>query len=455
MTDVERAYKDRLLSDEQAVSLLEDGGFLYVNGGTGLPNRFMQALVKHASRFRDVRYGHPMRRELLRLDPDPVSPELADHLFHVSDFAADLPVRQAVREGRATYRPNHPTDAGPRFPYDIDLLVAAVAPMDGHGFFNFGLFGGWIVDFLHRARRVVVEVNPNQPTVHGPRNQIHVSAVAGIVEADYPVLEWRRSGEVATPEETAIAGHIAALVEDGATLQIGAGKIPEAVARLLIDAGRKDLGVHSEMLYDWVLQLHEAGVVTNARKSLHRGKIVGACATGSQRFYDFLDRNPAVELHPISYTNDPRVIAQNYRQVSVNATLQVDLFGQCASETLGPVHYGGTGGQWNFHYGASLSEGGVAIMTMPSTAKGGSISRIVPMLPQGSIVSIPRNDVEFIATEHGIVHLKGRTLEERARLLISIADPRFREQLEHAARDDMNLIRRRAVRGAPVGRADA
>ncbi len=155
------------------MSLLHDGAFLYVNGGTGLPNRFMQALVRNATRFRDVRYGHPMRRECLELNPDPVSPELEEHLFHVSDFAADMPVRQAVREARATYRPNHPTDAGPRFPFDIDLLVSAAAPMDEHGFLNFGLFGGWIVDFLHRAKTIVVEVNPNQPVVHGPKNQIH------------------------------------------------------------------------------------------------------------------------------------------------------------------------------------------------------------------------------------------------------------------------------------------
>ena len=450
MINHRKAYNEKLLSDEGAVSLLGNGQFLYVNGGTGLPNRFMQALVRNAKRFKGVRYGHPMRREYLKLDPDPASPELDGHLFHVSDFAADLPVRQAVREARATYRPNHPTDAGPKFPFDIDLAVTAAAPMDKHGFFNFGLFGGWIVDFLHRARKVVVEVNPNQPVVYGPHNQIHVSEVAGIVEADHPLIEWRQSGEVATPEETAIAGHIAGLVRDGATIQVGAGKVPEAVVRLLVDSGRKDLGVHSEMLYDWVLELYEAGVLTNARKTLHKGKIIGACTTGSRRFYDFLDRNPMVELHSIAYTNDPRVIAQNYRQVSVNATLQVDLFGQCASETLGPVHYGGTGGQWNFHYGASLAEEGVAIMTMPSTAKAGTISRVVPMLPLGSVVSIPRNDLQFIATEHGIVNLKGQTLEERARRLISIAHPRFREELERAARDELRLFARHAFAGADL-----
>jgi acyl-CoA hydrolase len=238
------------------------------------------------------------------------------------------------------------------------------------------------------------------------------------------------------------------VIRDGASIQVGAGQIPDAVTKLLAESGRKDLGVHSEAVSDWLVDLYEAGVINNSKKTLHPGKIICCCSAGSQRLYDFLDDNPVVEMHPISYTNDPEVIARNRRQVSINATIQIDLFGQCASETHGPLHYSGTGGQWNFHYGAALAEDGIGIMTMLSTGKG--MSRVVPMLPQGSAVSIPRNDLHYIATEQGIVQLKGHTLEERARRLISIAHPRYRDDLEKAARDDLKLFARHAFPGATV-----
>jgi 4-hydroxybutyrate CoA-transferase len=433
------AYRSKVLHDDGA-SLVSDGMLVYVNGANGFPNRFVAALSRRATTLRNVRLFHPMRRETLPLRPDPCAPELADHLFHVSDFTYDDPVRTAIQQGRAGYRPIHASESGRRFPYEIDLLVAGATTMDAHGFFNFGAFGGWVQDFLPRARRVVLEVNPRQPRVFGD-NYIHIDRVAGLVEADDPLIELPQAGAQPTEIERRIAEHVAGLIEDGATLQVGAGSLPEAVVTLLRTGGAKDLGVHTEAYFDWVHRLHEAGVITNARKRLDRGKMMAAMAFGSNALYAFIDQNPIVQVRPFSYVNDPRTIAQGHKPVSINATLQVDLQGQCASEGFGILHHSGIGGQWNFHYGASLADDGKGIIALPSTAKGGTISRIVPSLTPGSMISISRNEIHWIVTEHGAVELRGRSTDERARLLISIADPTFREELERAAREDLHLIR--------------
>ena len=413
---------------------------VYVNGATCLPNRFMQALGGQARGFKGIRLFHPMRREMLPLDPDPCAPELADHLFHASDFTYDDSVRRAIREGRAAYRPSHASDGGRRFPYEIDLLVAGATPMDRHGFFNLRASRGWIRHFLPRARKVVLEVNPRQPCVYGD-NYLHIDQVHGVIEAEYGLIELPQSAGEPDEVEKRIAAHVAGLVEDGSTLQVGAGTLPEAVVRQLVDAGTKDLGVHTEAFFDWVVPLFEAGVITNARKRLDRGRMVAAMAIGSARLYDFLDRNPAVHIGAFSYVNDPKTIAAGYRPVSINATLQVDLQGQCASEGFGTLHHGGIGGQWNFHYGAGQADDGKAIMALPSTAKNGTVSRIVPMLAAGTAVSIPRNDIHWVVTEHGAVDLRGKPLDERARLLISVAHPAFRDELEHAARTALHVLR--------------
>lgn len=449
MKDHAKTYASKLLAGEAVLDLIRDGDFIYVNGGPGLPNRFMQMLLANATRFSELRLGSPMRRETLPLQPDPTAPELEGHIFCISDFTYEQATREAVRDGRAAFRPNHPTDAARHFPWDIDLLVAAAAPMDKHGFFSLGAFGGWIVDFLSRAKKIVLEVNPGQPRLYGP-NLVHVNDIAGVIEADYSLVTIQQQAASSGPSaaERALAEHVAGVIKDGATIQVGAGQMPDVIINCLIASGRRDIGIHTEAVFDWLVPLYEAGVITNARKTLHKGKVVCSCAAGSEKLYEFLDNNPAVEMHPISYTNDPRVIAQNFRQVSINATIQVDLFGQCASETIGPLHYSGTGGQWNFHYGAALAEEGCGVMTMLSTAKNDTISRIVPTLPVGSVVSIPRNDLHYLATEHGIVNLKGHTVEERARRLISIAAPRFRDELEKAARDDLRLFARRSFPGA-------
>lgn len=439
MRDHQQTYRGKLLQDAGA-GLLADGQVIYVNGATCFPNRFMQELSRKASGLDGIRLFHPMRREILPLTPDPCAAELEGHIFHVSDFTYDEAVRRAVREGRAAYRPTHGSDGGRRFPYGIDLLVTGATPMDRHGFFNLGAFGGWIRDFLPKAKRIVLEVNPLQPCVYGD-NYIHIDQVDGIVEGEYGMIELPQSAGEPDDVERRIAAHVAALVEDGSTLQVGAGTLPEAVVKQLVDSGKRDLGVHTEAFFDWVIDLYEAGVITNARKNVDRGKMVAAMAIGSRRLYEFLDRNPAVHIGPFTYVNDPKTIARGYRPVSINATLQVDLMGQCASEGFGTLHHGGIGGQWNFHYGAGQADDGKGVMTLPSTAKAGTISRIVPTLGAGTSVSIPRNDIHWVVTEHGAVDLRGKPLDERARLLISIAHPAFREELERAARTELHLLR--------------
>lgn len=424
---------------DEGLGFVHDGALVYLNGASGFPNRFAQRLAAEARRFRDLRVYHPMRREVLPLAPDLVSPELDGHLLHVSDFTYDDTVRTAIREGRASYRPNHGSESGRRFPYDIDVFVASASPMDEHGYFNLGSWGGWVPDFLPRVKKLVLEVNPAQPRVYGDLD-VHISQVAGFYEANYPLVELPQAAAEPSDTEKKIAAHVAALIEDGSTLQVGAGSLPEAVVQLLVSGGAKDLGVHTEAYFDWVVKLTEAGVITNARKNLDRGRMMAAMAIGSSRLHRFIDRNPRVWFRAFSYVNDVRTIAAGYRPVSINATLQVDLMGQCASEGFGPLHHSGIGGQWNFHYGAALADDGKGIMTLPSTARGGTVSRIVPVLAAGTAVSIPRNDIHWVVTEYGAVDLRGKSLCERARLLISIAHPQFRDSLERAARDELHLL---------------
>jgi 4-hydroxybutyrate CoA-transferase len=439
MTSYEEQYRVKLTTD-MGQSLLADGITIYANGATGLPNVFMRMLAKESGAFRSIRLCHPMRREATPLVPDPMAPEFAGNIFHLSDYTYDEPVRRAIREGRAAYRPSHSSDGGRHFPYPIDLLVVAATPMDRHGYFNLGAFGGWASDFVHHARKLVVEVNPHQPVVFG-ENYVHISQVGAVIEAEYDIIEIPQSSAMPSETERMIARHVATLVEDGSTVQAGAGSLPDAIAKLLMDGGHRDLGVHTEALFDWVVPLYRAGIITNARKRQNPGKMTSAMAIGSRELYAFIDRNPGVQFQPFSYVNDPQIIARNHKPVSINATLQVDLSGQCASEGFGTQHHGGIGGQWNFHYGASLAEDGKGIVALPSTARKGTISRIVPSLTPGSAVSITRNDIHHVVTEYGAVELRGRPLDERARLLISIAHPQFHEELARSAHDELGLPR--------------
>ena len=274
------------------------------------------------------------------------------------------------------------------------------------------------------AKLVLAQVNANLPRTYGD-SHIHVSKIDYFVECDAP-MPCMESGEIGEVEN-AIGKYCASLIEDGSTLQLGIGSIPDAVLKALLD--KKDLGIHSEMIADGVIDLYEKGVINGSQKSIHKGKIVVAFLMGSQRLYDFVNGNPAVEVLPVDYVNDPWVIGQNSKMVSINSCLQVDFNGQVNSESIGTQQFSGVGGQLDYIRGSFLSPGGKAILAMPSTAKKGALSRIVPVFEAGTTVTTPRTDTHYIVTEYGIANLRGKSLRERAKLLIGIAHPKFRDEL--------------------------
>jgi acyl-CoA hydrolase len=309
-----------------------------------------------------------------------------------------------------------------------DVVFALASPMDEHGFFSLGLSPAYTMAAIEKARAVVLEVNPNVPVCAG-NCHIHVSGVAAVVEDDRPIVEG--GAAKIGPVEQAIARHIAEHIPDGATLQIGIGAIPDAVVAQL--STKNDLGIHTEMLGEGILSLLESGVVTNRRKNVHPGKLLATFAFGTQRLYEFMDHNPGVEMHPVDTTNLPWLAGQNDTLRSSNSSLQVDLIGQCGSESIGHVPYSGTGGQSDFVRAANISKDGKSFIALPSTAKGGTISRIVPTLTPGSHVTTSKNDVDHVVTEFGVARLRGRSLRDRAAMLIEIAHPDFRDGLREQA----------------------
>jgi 4-hydroxybutyrate CoA-transferase len=378
-----------------------------------------------------------MRQSARELRNEIITPAKAQHVRHVSDFTHDAVIRSAINEGYASYRPNIPTEAVRFSPDPIDVFVSSASKMDSHGYFSLGPFGGWGMDFADRAKHIVVESNPNQPRILGDCF-VHVSKVDAVIDASYEIRDlphWSSGVNADVSVDERVADWVVSLIPNRCTLQIGAGRLPDLVVRRLIGSKTFSAAIHSEAVSDWIVDLSEAGMIDNSVKDgPDRGKSVFAMAIGTHRLYNFLNDNPGVAQRRMSYTNDTNVISRNHRQISLNSTLCVDLTGQCASETLNGHHYSGTGGQWEFNRGGYLSEGGKGIIALPATARSGTVSRIVDRLPLGSAVSIGRNDVDYVVTEHGVAHLKGHDLSSRARQLIAIADPAHREALETQAR---------------------
>jgi acyl-CoA hydrolase len=308
------------------------------------------------------------------------------------------------------------------------LVLAAASPVDRHGYFSLGVSADYVASFIGRAR-FFLEVNRQMPRTIG-RNQLHVSQVEGWTEVDRPLLalEPAPSDEV----DARIAGLVAERIPDGSTIQVGIGSTPNAIVAAL--RGHRDLGVHTELLSDGLVDLVDAGVVTGVRKRLNRTKTVGTFALGSERLYRFLDDNPAMELWPVRYVNDPRIIADEPRFVSINSTLTVDLLGQCASETIGGRYYSSSGGQADFARGAMYSDGGQGFVVLHSTTKDGTVSKIRPTLAPGDVVTTIKNTVDQVVTEWGVAALRGRSIRERAQALIGIAHPDHRDALHHDAR---------------------
>lgn len=421
-------YRRRVTTAEEAVKEVRSGDRVWIHPGCNTPKPLVDAMVARAPELENVEVAH-----ILTLAKAPYAdPGMEKHFRHRALFTGSN-VRPAVNEGRADFVPIHLHEVpglitSGRMPVDISLIH--ISPPDEHGFCSFGVGVDATKAAVENDRCTIALVNQQMPRTLGD-SFVHVSKLNHVVEVDEPVLELPMAPEVSEVAR-AIGERIASLIEDGATLQMGIGEIPDAVLLYLKD--KKHLGVHTEMFSDGLVDLFEAGVVTNERKTLHRGKIVTSFVIGTRKAFEFVDNNPFMEFHPNEYVNDPFIVAQNDNMVAINSALAVDLTGQVCADSIGTRVYSGFGGQVDFIRGASRSKGGVPIIALPATAKNDSISRIVDTLLPGSGVVTNRADVHYVITEYGIADLYGKSLRERARQLIDIAHPNFREELEAAAK---------------------
>lgn len=420
--------KDITVSADEAVGVVMSGDRVFVQGAAATPHRLIEALVRRAPELTGVEIVH------IHTDgPAPyVEPEMAGHFFHKALFIGSN-VRDAVNAGRADYLPVFLSDIPHLFrsgEMPIDVALINVSWPDMHGYCSYGTSVDCTKAAAETAKVVVAQLNPNMPRTLGD-SFIHISRIHRAVEVAEPPIEIPPA--VPTEQELRIGAYVAELVEDGSTIQMGIGGIPNAVLQQLKKA--RDLGVHSEMFSDGVVDLVEAGVITGACKTIHPGKIVASFIMGSQRLYEFVHDNPVVEMMPAEYTNDTSIIRRNYRMVAINSAIQVDLTGQVCAESIGYRMYSGVGGQMDFIRGAALSEGGKAIIALSSTAGDGKYSRVVPLLDAGAGVTTTRAHVQYVVTEYGIAYLRGKSVRERAAALIQIAHPKFRDELARYAFD--------------------
>jgi 4-hydroxybutyrate CoA-transferase len=429
LKDWRNEYQRKKTTAEKAVQVVTSGDRIVFSHACGEPRMLPGELVKRAGELRDVQIVHmvPMGEGLY------CRPEHAASFRHVSLFAGG-PTREAIWEDRADYIPCHnsriPSLFGTALP--VDVAMVTVSPPDAAGFCSLGVSVDYTKKGVECARTVIAEVNPNMPRTHGD-SFVHVSRIDHLVEVDLPIYELRKKKMTEVEEE--IGKHAAELIEDESCLQLGIGGIPDAVLANL--AHFKDLGIHSEMVADGVMDLVEKGVITGDKKTLHKGKIIITFLMGSKKFYEWVHDNPMIEMHTVDYTNNPFLIAQNKKMISINSALEVDLLGQVCADSLGPRQFSGVGGQVDFVRGAKMSEGGKAIIALPSTAK--DSSRIVPVLKEGAAVTTSRNDVDFVVTEFGIAPLFGKTKRERMKALIQIAHPEFQEDLSRKAAEIYNV----------------
>jgi len=425
-----KTYEGRVMTAEEAVKAIKPGDRIFLTGNCSVPQKLMEALVARAPELENVEICHALTIG----SSDYVAPEMEGHIRANSLFIGPN-VRKAVQEGRADFTPVLLAEFTLLFKQSIlplDVTFAHLSPPDEHGFCSYGIETGLTKSPAEASKIIIAEVNENMPRCLGD-SFVHVSRLDYIVPVDYPLLELPMTEGGLSDVHVKIGEYVAELIPDGATMQMGIGAIPDAVLNFLHN--KRDLGVHSELFSDGVIDLVEAGVLTNARKTLHPGKIIAGFMLGTKRLYEWVHDNPLIELHRTEYVNDPFVIAQNYRQVAINSAIEVDLTGQVCADSIGPKLYSGVGGQLDFVYGASRSEGGVPIIALPATAKGGQISRIVPMLKQGAGVVTTRNHVHYIVTEYGVASLYGKTIRQRAQALINVAAPQFRDELTRAAKE--------------------
>ena len=422
MKDWRAIYQSKLTTAEEAVKHIPNHCRVFFGHGANEPLVLTDALVANYEQYEDVEISHgaPTGKS------EYTQPKMKGHLNYNGLFLGPV-TRASVNEGRADYTPFY-FHQSPRFftdgTFPIDVALVSLTPPDEHGFCSFGVSVGGTKPAALSAKMVIAQINDQMPRTMGD-SFIHVSQITYAVEASRPLPEL--GGGKIGPVEEAIGRNCASLIEDGSTLQLGIGSIPDAVLKFLGD--KKDLGIHSEMFSDGVVDLYEQGVITGAAKTENKGKMVAAFLMGSKKLYDFVDNNPDVMMLTVDYVNDPVVVSRQNKMVSINSCLQVDFNGQVNSESMGVNQFSGIGGQLDYVRGASMCPNGKSILAMPSTAKHGTISRIVPVFEPGTTVTTTRTDVHYIVTEYGVANLRGKSLRERARLLINIAHPDFRDEL--------------------------
>jgi acyl-CoA hydrolase len=421
------SWTARAVTASEAVSRIASGMRVFVHGAAATPAPLVAALSERRD-LADVQLYH-----LHTSGPAPFAEPGTERHFHSVSLFAGPPVRRAINEGRADFVPVFLSDIPRLFitrAIPLDAALLQLSPPDRHGYCTLGTSVDAALAAAASARILIGEINERMPRTHG-NTLLHIDRLAAFVHTDRPLHE--HAAKPPTPVEEAIGEHAAALVPDGATLQMGIGAIPDAVLRRLFD--KQDLGIHTEMFSDGVVELAEAGAITNRRKHVHPGRIITSFVVGTSRVYDFVNDNPFVEFHPCDHTNDTARIRKNDHVIAINSALEIDLSGQVCADSIGYQIYSGIGGQMDFVRGSALSKGGKPIIALPSTAARGSVSRIVSALKPGSGVVTTRGHVHWVVTEYGAVNLFGLSLRQRAQALISIAHPDFRPELQRAFRD--------------------
>lgn len=431
-------YNAKSVSSDEAVKVIKSHDKIIVQPGCAAPLELIRAMVRRKDELKGVEIYHI----LVVGDLPYTQPGMEEHFKHKAFFIGGN-TRKAVNEGRAEFIPIFLSEVTLLFKKGIivpDVAMINVSPPDEHGFCSYGIDVGNIKTPAEKAKVVIAQINKEMPRGLG-NSFIHVNKIDYIVEHDEPLKELPQVDPNAKKEQLEIydkiGAHIAGMIEDGSTLQMGIGAIPDSVLKYLKNS--KDLGVHTEMFSDGMIELVENGIINGEAKTLHPGKIIAGFVLGTKKSYDFLDNNPIFEFHPQEYVNDPFIIAQNKKMVAINSAIEIDLTGQVCSDSIGTKFYSGIGGQVDFIRGAAHSEGGKPIIALPATTKDYQISRIVPTLKPGAGVVTSRGDVHFVVTEYGVAHLFGKSVPERIKALIDIAHPKFREELLKFAKENYHI----------------
>jgi len=425
-------YRLKVCTPAEAVKAVKSGDRIFLTGNCSVPSQILAALVDRAQELKDVE----INQALTVGSADYVAPEIDGHL-RVNTMFISHNTRKAVQEGRADFTPVLLSEFPLLFKdkiLPVNVAFVHLSPPDAHGYCSFGVEVGLSKSPAESAEIIIAEVNEKMPRTLGD-TFIHISDIDYIVPVDYELPELAMGGGKPSEKVEKIAKYIADLIPDEATMQMGIGAVPDAVLKHLYD--KKDLGIHTELFSDGVIDLVEEGVITNAKKTIHPGKIIAGFILGTKKLYEWVHNNPLIEFLRTEYVNDPFIVSQNHRMVAINSAIEVDLTGQICADSIGTKLYSGVGGQLDFIYGASRSKGGVPIIALPSTAK--DFSRIVPTLKTGAGVITTRNHVHYVVTEYGVANLYGKTIRERAQALINVAHPDFTEELTEQARE-LNYI---------------